>query len=257
MATIKVKINDEWVEMPSIGILPMPEAPIDGKLYGRKDGNWSEINVDTKYLDLSMFTGETGTLSEEDYQKVVKAYEDKINIGYISSGESTTIIPIAIEFNNVSYIISCLSSINYEKAYYILSKNYGVSIEDKNYISTTMHSLIDQSGTGTKALTDDGNYKEFASPVKTEDGGSGSVSKELKPNVYYQFGECTNLTITLGAEIPNIYNEYMFEFTSGTNPTVLGLPSTVKWNGGNTPTIEASKSYIVAIVNNIAVIGGA
>jgi hypothetical protein len=47
----------------------------------------------------------------------------------------------------------------------------------------------------------------------------------------------------------------MFEFTSGTTPTTLNLPESVKWMGDN--TIEASKTYQVSIVNNIAVLGGA
>ena len=61
------------------------EAPSDGKQYGRKDGAWEEVEASTQYLDLSMFTGDSGTLSEEDYQKVVKAYNNKI--GIVSSGQ--------------------------------------------------------------------------------------------------------------------------------------------------------------------------
>lgn len=49
----------------------------------------------------------------------------------------------------------------------------------------------------------------------------------------------------------------MFEFISGDTATKLYLPSSVKWIGGKTPTIEKNKTYIVAIVNNLAVIGGA
>lgn len=77
---------------------------------------------------------------------------------------------------------------------------------------------------------------------------------ELSPNKFYKFGEVTNLTLTLVPEIENIYNEYMFQFTSGTTPTTLSLPDTIKWAGDN--TIEANKIYQVSIVNNIAVLGG-
>lgn len=78
---------------------------------------------------------------------------------------------------------------------------------------------------------------------------------ELQPNKYYVFGEVASLTLTFGAEIPDIYNEYMFQFTSGTTPTTLNLPETIKWIGEH--TIEANKTYQVSIVNNIAVLGGA
>ena len=39
----------------------------------------------TQYLDLSMFSSGSGTLSDEDYQKVVKAYEDGVNLFFYES----------------------------------------------------------------------------------------------------------------------------------------------------------------------------
>lgn len=89
-----------------------------------------------------------------------------------------------------------------------------------------------------------------------EDGGAGEIVKTLSPNVFYQFGEVTSLTLTLGNEISGIYNEYMFQFTCGTAPATLGLPSDIKWLNGEAPTIEANKTYQVSIVNKLAVIGG-
>lgn len=77
----------------------------------------------------------------------------------------------------------------------------------------------------------------------------------IEPNKYYSFGEVASLNITLATPSDNtIYNEYMFEFDSGTTPTSLTLPNTVEWV--ETPTIEASKTYQVSIVNNIALIVG-
>ena len=80
-------------------------------------------------------------------------------------------------------------------------------------------------------------------------------TQEISSNKFYKFEEVTSLTITLAAETSNVYNEYLFQFTSGTTPTVLNLPETVKWIGDN--TIEANKTYIVSIVSNLAVLGGA
>lgn len=81
------------------------------------------------------------------------------------------------------------------------------------------------------------------------------TTKEIQPNVYYVFGEVAELTITLSNGEEGKLSEYMFEFKSGTTPTVLTLPDTIKWIGDN--TVEASKTYQVSIVNNIAVMGGA
>lgn len=107
-----------------------------------------------------------------------------------------------------------------------------------------------------------GNYAtttqldDKADKVTVVSGGSGTVSKQLNPNTYYEFGTCSKLTITLAAEISGIYNEYMFEFKSGSTATTLSIPSSVNWMGGEAPTIESNKTYQCSIVNNIAVIGG-
>lgn len=90
---------------------------------------------------------------------------------------------------------------------------------------------------------------------KTATENVAEDTKELQPNKYYIFGEVATLTITLAAGEENVLAEYMFEFTSGTTPTTLSLPEGIKWIGES--TIEASKTYQVSIVNNIAVMGGA
>lgn len=77
---------------------------------------------------------------------------------------------------------------------------------------------------------------------------------ELQPNKYYKWGEVASLSLTLGTPINGILNEYMFEFISGTTPTTLTLPDTIKWE--TIPTIEANKKYQISIVNNIALIVG-
>lgn len=226
------------------------EAPSDGKQYGRKDGAWAEIEASTQYLDLSMFSSGSGTLSDEDYQKVVKAYEDKINIGALGTDAN---IPITIinQYDNSFMIL--FSIINSSEVQIDIS-TYSYDIKNnKSYSSSVNGIYFYASGSGTKALTDNGQYAEFAKPTKVESGGSVSVTKQINPNTFYKFGEVVSMTITLAAEESGILNEYMFEFVSGTTPTVLSLPDTVKWSGGSAPTIEASKTYQISIVNNLAV----
>ena len=248
MATIKVKIDNEWIEVPSIGISPMAEAPIDGKTYGRKDGDWSEISTGgTQYLDLSMFTGDTGTLSEDDYQKVVKAYEDGVITGFREGGY----ISILIMNMDGRYQITIQAPSAGTK---IIGSTI-ISIEinsDKTYTQEVYLLNFDQSGQGTKALTDNGEYAEFAKPIKLEYGGSGSVTTQISPNTFYSFGECSSLTITFGSETSGIVNVYSFEFTSGTNPTTLNLPPEVKFPSGETFAAEANKVYEISIRNNKA-----
>ena len=227
----------------------LSDAPSDGKQYGRMDGAWSVIEAGgTQYLDLSMFSSASGTLSEEDYQKVVKAYEDGVITGFKEEIYTSILImnidgsyQIAAQVPNAGAKIIYLTII-------IISIN-----SDKTYTEEVYPLIFDQSGQGTKALTDNGQYAEFAKPTKMEDGGSGTITKELQPNILYKFGECASLTITLAAESAGLENEYKFEFVSGSTPTTLLLPDSIKWSGGNAPTIEANKTYQVSIVNNLAV----
>lgn len=228
----------------------LTDAPSDGKQYGRKNNEWAVIEAGgTQYLDLSMFSSDSGTLSEEDYQKVVKAYEDGVTAGVFLG----MIVYITITETDGSYIMM---------GNFVMPEETGKSINtiiqifilnDKTYTSNSFNYRIDTTGVGTKALTDNGQYAEFAKPTKMEDAGSGTVTKELQPNILYKFGECASLTITLAAGSAGLENEYKFEFVSGSTPTILSLPDSVKWSGGNAPTIEANKTYQVSIVNNLAV----
>lgn len=245
-----------WIdtdENPTYSELAVTEAPKDGKQYARQDGAWSEVSGgSTQYLDLSMFTGETGgTLSEEDYQKVVKAYEDRVITGF-KEGVYTSILIMNIDG---SYQITVQVPNAGAKRIY-LSMIIIVINSDKTYTQEVYPLIFDQSGSGTKALTDNGQYAEFASPTKMEDGGTGAITKELQPNTFYKFGECSSLTITLAAEKPGILNEYMFEFSCSPSiaTTFNNIPGVV-WQNGEPLVPEAGYKYQVSIVNNMGVYG--
>lgn len=211
----------------------------------------------TQYLDLSMFSSESGTLSEEDYQKVVKAYEDGVIVGIWNNTKFNILMNTNPSITSmigiiVSLIAKDTSGIALSVAQIEINKN------DKTYKGSISGIIslftLSMSGAGTKALTDSGQYVDFAKPTKVENGGSGTVIKQINPNTFYKFGSCSTLTIALGAETSGIVNEYMFEFISGTTATTLSIPDSVKWSGGNAPTIEANKTYQVSIVDNLALI---
>jgi hypothetical protein len=72
----------------------------------------------------------------------------------------------------------------------------------------------------------------------------------LTANQSYKLGTLTSLTITA---CDTFDEESVIYFTSGTTATILTLPATITQIGDS---VEASKSYIIAILNNIAVIKG-
>ena len=90
--------------------------------------------------------------------------------------------------------------------------------------------------------------------ISSVDGGTGEITAELLPNVFHTFGEVSSLKITFGEGLPGIVNEYMFQFNSGSTPTVLNLPEGVRWIGSR--VVKANRTYQVSILNNIAVMGG-
>lgn len=75
----------------------------------------------------------------------------------------------------------------------------------------------------------------------------------INPNKFYLFGEVASLSITLGEAIDGRYNEYMFQFTSGSTATVLSMPSELKWQDDNELIPSENTVYQVSIVNNLAV----
>lgn len=235
----------------------LTDAPSDGKQYGRKDGAWAEIEANSEHtLDLSPLFNEEGspvdTVSGEFLAEVKKAYEEKYS-NVLNFSLSPFILSASFGYSGGTYIITINFPSMDGSAIALTYATIGIN-ESTKAVQTIIGELsFDLSGSGTKALTDNGQYAEFAKPTKVESGGSGTVTKQIKPNTFYKFGSCSKLTITFAAEESGIENEYKFEFVSGSTSTTLLLPDSIKWKDGVTPTMEANKTYQVSIVNNLAV----
>lgn len=82
---------------------------------------------------------------------------------------------------------------------------------------------------------------------------------EITPNVLHVWGEMAALTVTLGAEVEGVVNEYVFQFSSGATATTLTLPSTLTWAKDLEDVVDgvfvpaASTTYQVSIVNGLAI----
>lgn len=172
MGTIKIKKDGEWVKLPNYGIEEFPDAPSDGKIYGRKNKQWSEIIASNQYLDLiTLFPSEGGTLSDENYQKIVDAWENGVSLARMNN----TYIPIVIEKGEGVYrIIINTPTINTEGVMVgatLLSIN-----TDKTYTMDTDGIIIHNIGDGTKYLSDNGQYKAITT-------SSGALPQETQNNI--------------------------------------------------------------------------
>ena len=85
--------------------------------------------------------------------------------------------------------------------------------------------------------------------------GTADTTFALTPNAMHVWGQVAQLRLTLGAAVPNIVNEYAFEFQSPATPTNLSLPATLKWYNNYVTPVRANKRYQASIVNNIIIMG--
>lgn len=86
----------------------------------------------------------------------------------------------------------------------------------------------------------------------TSDTGTSSAPFALTPDAKHVWGEVASLYLSFGAGITNYMAEYYFQFDSGSTPTTLVLPSSVKWAGNVQPTIAANMRYQIDIEGGIA-----
>lgn len=148
------------------------EAPSDGKTYGRKDKQWSEIIASNQYLDLAtLFPNESGTLSEENYQKVVDAYENGVSLARVN----TVYFPLNMTKDEESYGLSInmsgLNSFELNANLVVNVKRISVYTDDKTYVCAWNSMNLVNNGDGTKYLANDGQYKV----IPTGDGSNDYV----------------------------------------------------------------------------------
>lgn len=170
------------------------EAPKDGKTYGRNNGAWSEIVASNQYLDYdSLFPDMNGTLSDENYQKIVDAWESKIDTIYINNGftsmgltedESTYTVIVNISLAETGGVLQIGSQI--------------IKIDKTNKTYTVIASgcLLKTGDLGTKYLSDNG---EYLTPPTATPTTAGYMSAEDKNRVddIVDFGTGSNAVTTL------------------------------------------------------------
>lgn len=178
MGTIKIKKDGEWVKLPNYGVEEFPDAPSDGKIYGRKDKQWSEIIASNQYLDLTtLFPNESGTLSDENYQKVVDAVNKGITTARIAT-DPDGFGPITIDASDEAYrIASDFLAVNPDNGHIKLNIiTTIINKSNKTYTSVSNQQSLLNTGSGTKYLSDNGKYKVIPT-------SSGALPQETQNNI--------------------------------------------------------------------------
>lgn len=171
------------------------EAPKDGKTYGRNNGAWSEIVASNQCLDLTtLFPNESGTLSDENYQKIVDAWENRVSLVYMDDSYIPIIITKTTEPKEKYFIT--ISAIMYE--------NTGATIPilaieiyaDKTYTQVTNLLQLTNRGDGTKYLSDNGQYRTPPTATPTTAGYMSAEDKKKVDDIV-NFGTGSNAVTTL------------------------------------------------------------
>lgn len=213
MGTIKIKKDGEWVKLPNYGIEEFPDAPSDGKTYGRKNKQWSEIIASNQYLDImTMFPNEGNILSDENYQKVVDAWENGIALAQMNN----TYVPIVIEKDEGVYRIYVNTVMPNTDGLAVGVETLSINV-DKTYTIDSSYVDMYNNGEGTKYLSDNGEYKAITT-------SSGALPQETQNNILdainaIKFNDKSKTTVTAqeynaiisafdGKITPN--NDYMY-----------------------------------------------
>lgn len=121
----------------------------------------------------------------------------------------------------------------------------GTNIKTINGISILGSGDITISGGSGGSSSGSGAY-----PQINHDNSDPIVT--ITPNTFHVWDEIGTLDVSLGAETTGVANEYIFQFTSGSEPTSLILPDDIKWANDNTPTISENMIYQISILNGLA-----
>lgn len=237
---------------------------------------YTKLEIDRKILKIKEFTleGTEGELPLSEWDSLVNSDIYLLNGTYIYShivnGDSIHFDIVTNLVSGDSFLVSTtIAFYNIQKLEDKLTWNYVI------YKGNLVEDVVEEFGENKKivmsqkavteqfALTNN-NVAQLQDTVNTINNNyrkkvvsisSTETSKTIDANTYYKWGTMSSLTISLNTNVDSsILNEYIFEFASGSTPTTLSLPSSIKWLNGLTPIIQANKTYQVSIVNNLGVI---
>ena len=237
------------------------EAPSDGKTYGRKNKQWSEIIASNQYLDLTtLFPSGSGTLSDENYQKIVDAVNKGITTARIET-DPDGFSPITISNSTETYsiITNILTVDSGDHSIGLMVTTVIINKSNKTYTSVSNQQSLQNTGSGTKYLSDNGQYKAITT-------SSGVLPQETQNNILdainaIKFEDKNKTTVTAqeynaivsafdGKITPS--NDYMYFInydkaepgkfgSSGTNEPIFG--ALLNYDASNTINIVSNITF--------------
>lgn len=155
------------------------DAPVDGKTYGRKDGEWKDVLVENVLDITEIYTKASAnfTITSDTFDRIVEAYNKKCSTAYIGLDDgSSYVLPLVIVKETTGYSLSfdinssSSTDLDSRRSQLHLS-NFLINVVSATLTATMQMSDInlDHTGAGTKFLSDKGDYVE-AFPEAPHDG---------------------------------------------------------------------------------------
>ena len=116
---------------------------------------------------------------------------------------------------------------------------------NSKYKSSEIEALLDKVASGNTGGGSGGSgaYSEV-------NHGTSDTTFTLTPNTFHVWDEVSALTLTLGSETSGVANEFLFQFTSGSEATTLSISDDIKWS--EELVIEPNRIYQVSILKGLA-----
>ena len=238
------------------------QSSIENCIAGRNNSNFISITVDKKIIPYSKDNFKTWLQTQYNNETPVTAeyeLEEEVIVPYTSAQQEVyNQIKQALSYEeqtNISSNTIALFSVEaYQDAKVILAEKGTYSKPSTGIPKTDLASDVQTSlGKADTAIQSHQDISGKANKISVVQTSTSTI--EINSNTFYKFGEVVSLNITLASITDNtIYNEYMFEFVSGSTATTLTLPSSIKWL--ETPTIDANKIYQCSIVDNVGLLVG-
>lgn len=127
---------------------------------------------------------------------------------------------------------------------------------ESNYISIDIpinlysETKVARNSQGDITISSGGGSSSGSGVYSEVNHGTSDTTFTLTPNTFHIWDEVSALTLTLGSETSGVANEFLFQFTSGSEPTTLTMSDDIKWT--EELVIDANRIYQVSILKGLA-----
>lgn len=208
----------------------------------------STLTLDNQFAEYGYQLNGVAEECETTWENICESTSISELVNYLNSNYSIVI-------NDLAYIRPC--SIVYDhqgEEIYITLPGYTTTNTQYSVNQYTYEILIDSRE--DTILLHRYHHTQVSSAYTEINHGTDDTTWDLAPNTFNIWGEVPELYLTLMSETPNIANEFVFQFTSGSEPTTLTIDNIIgdtdiKWVNDEAPVIEANKIYQISILKGL------